>query len=1829
MVFEYNITDEYSINNFIIIKDNRLIIKQNFGEPGIIIKFNGNNIDDISENKIIMKVLVESNRKILVGGNCISGKKSVDSEKETEIIIEPKSQIVNQIKIFIRNPNINDWFKLNKFNLISPYEITIEKMINIDLTPSYNLLENNLLENNISESPQIDNKIELFDACEDKGINIANPDDDVEIIELNLKYQTKLETDREIFANKGIKQIIISESLKEYNRIQKLYNLKNYYNNKEPCLFFGLYNRIDIERLQKHEGDKYVMYGGTDCDFRFTERNKNFEKIKDMEIKYISISEDIEERLKSKNKESELIKIDLVEYEKFVGESKGNKIYVYLGRKEIEEKEIGTERDIYGYKEYLEIKERFPEFEFIESNKINKKYDEMADIYKECFIGLRLTKHDGNANTVKEMGALGIPVVHNGKEKNCLNWKTIDDIELNIKYVWIERLMKDFSKYKDILFISTDYPNYGGIATNTLKLINFFEKNNHRVFGLYHAVNAPEYGMYDNNIYITDNLKKGINRTKKFFGKDPDLIIIRNYTEINIIRSRFTSKVFFMVPGIFLPNINKRPDEIKSKKEFDEIAHPKIISCIMRSYRVFTNNCDTMQLLNKYCNINTEIFYFMNLPFYGKKYMQDEDWYKREYDLGVIISDYTRPVKNIPAIRRILERNPEKNKIVIGKNSNILKDIPNTTIIDLIPNNEVLEKLKKIKYLINESYVEKLNNTILEAKYQGCKIYEDTIENTNILIVSTQYPNYGGGATLAYKFHEYLLNNKINSYCLFLDKNYKLKNPNKLKNVDMYDIDLQNDINKLEKLKASIQNEIGKPDIIIGFNYVAPFFIKKVFNECKVAYYMTGSKYISDVGMTSDEFINRKERKLNEIVKEELKTIEGSDYIIPNSYLTESVFSDTYYNYYNKLESILPLEYLFYEKQEEKEEKEYDILVVASRYDRQVKNIELVKDIFESIELKDYKKCCIGKFSDKFISKENNTTHLGFLDDKKIDEIMAKSKIIIITSKFESMSITLIKGLKNNCIILTNKNVGASYLVDNTMIMENFNKEEWINKIKIILNNYDYNKKVIKNNLEFLNFNFLDYIKKIVHKENKKDKHILICSIDTPYIGGSATNSYNMIKELRKKGNKVSGLFISGKEDELDPDKIGNIYFALMDKEIEKRAYESITKIMADSKIDIILVKNYKCFCIINFIIKKYYKKQIPIIFSPSGSKYVSDMREIDKLQTIQIDNEYIENLDNSELYELITKYDDNIEIYVMNKAQNILPNSELTYNILKKIYNNEINLSFPINITYIDYKNNNLKLEREYDVGFICYSWKRKIKGGDIMKNIIKNLNPNLKILVVGLNSGLKSNDNITVKDNLNHEELLKFMNKTKILCFTSYYDSSPNVLKEAISCGCKIILTENIGNSEIIEKEYVVKLEDYEIWKEKIEKLLKTNHQNIINDEIYNNIPDKLINYIESCIKFNNENIKESVGIYKVPAEWDTEHLGNFDDYIKENIELKTINIKNYGILQNEIFRNIKSDIYFEMFIKESINREIKKINWLIVSKDFYKNSKVLLNRFRPYENKNIEIYLINNCKELFYFKNRTFYYVRGNYYNLYDKLTGNNETILYPATALIYNQNLELQVQKVINYNFKYVLYDEPLNKDLWQQMFPKSKLIHFIKKPNNEFMYIEKERIYDIIFVASENQSTKNHHLFIEMLKYFDEQKYNLNILYVGNLKEINNLNLGCIKLDIKFWVNHDELISLYNQSKINILFSGRDALPRVLIESLSCGCFNIALDTLSDGKYLLNNEVGQLLSFDLDKKYDKTKKSISYVSSNKIFEKIFDLIKNKYNHKEISIKFKTL
>ena len=75
-----------------------------------------------------------------------------------------------------------------------------------------------------------------------------------------------------------------------------------------------------------------------------------------------------------------------------------------------------------------------------------------------------------------------------------------------------------------------------------------------------------------------------------------------------------------------------------------------------------------------------------------------------------------------------------------------------------------------------------------------------------------------------------------------------------------------------------------------------------------------------------------------------------------------------------------------------------------------------------------------------------------------------------------------------------------------------------------------------------------------------------------------------------------------------------------------------------------------------------------------------------------------------------------------------------------------------------------------------------------------------------------------------LNHRKVMNIIGNSKLVICTSYYDASPNTLKEALSCGSNILLSKNCGWSEIYPKEFVCSdVYNFEEWKDKASYLVK----------------------------------------------------------------------------------------------------------------------------------------------------------------------------------------------------------------------------------------------------------------------------------------------------------------------------------------------------------------------------------------------------------------------
>lgn len=1085
-----------------------------------------------------------------------------------------------------------------------------------------------------------------------------------------------------------------------------------------------------------------------------------------------------------------------------------------------------------------------------------------------------------------------------------------------------------------------------------------------------------------------------------------------------------------------------------------------------------------------------------------------------------------------------------------------------------------------------------------------------------IIITSTQYPRYGGAATCAYEMHKYFIKQNIPSVCLFFDNNNEdVFNPNDLLNVYHAPLsDNYNDLNNInyDNIKNILANIYGEePYLVYALNYYAPIISKHIFSKSTIYYMTTGCNYINkDNLVDATSFLNRPFDVYDKLSIEKI-TIRLANAIIPNSQLIKNIYEHCYKTYFNDM---IDLHEIFEINGANPDNmiRDYDIAFICSNFNRNVKNVDLIKSIYTCDGLENAKKICIGKFSKSFFPENTkNIIYKDFLQQEEIVKVLNQCKIVLVPSYIESYSITAVEATKCGCIVLTTKNVGCAITINKFFVLDTYCIDEWIDKINIILNNYSYFKEIFFN--DYHSTPPITDLWNVTPSVIGKKINIICSSVDAPYMGGSATNLYRIIKELADiKEFNIYGIFISNFKTNHNPDRLNNIIHIPLNEEMENKLID-LKKIINNKigHIDFILCKSYK----IIPLFKKIFRGS-KIIFTPSGiinnniifgKKYLLDMN-IGK-------NDSSEKNDN----DMDTNYQ-HLNDYSIKQSDMLVPNSLLTYNVINKIYSNPPNLYFPISLSNIinEKINDNNFMDRSYDIIFCAYNWKRKCKNYDLALKIINH--PSLekyKIIIVGENHNGKYGNNVISKNYMKNLQLLELLTNVKVLVVPSRFDSNPNILTEAIVSGCNVVTSRNVGNYENLDKKCIV--DNYQNVEDWIEAIKKCSEQRF---PYYGPTKEKIILDIKNLfIKYH----KKSVGIYKIPPT-----INN----IFNKTTLDVYDNFSYREATDNTFVNdiISYDMYFLLFIELSIKENCKSINYILYDDTIDENIYVNVSKLYPYYPSGTFIWKIRDAKSFSYFNNAEFYFVRGTYYNFFKFLIpGNAKSIFYPATSLGYKKPKKNKL--LTNQKFSIILKHED---SLYDNKYLADKIVIFHKFVSDKFVcYNTNERIYDICFIATAKQTTKNHDLFLHFICYLENIRKKCRIIYVGDLEYIlqencmtNKIrNFQTVKLDNRINCCTKEIIDIYNQSKINILFSGRDAYPRVISESSACGCFNIALDTLTDGKNFYDGYLGKLVGNNNIKKILKDASSLSYTPNIVLWQEIITYMDKTYNHYDISVKFK--
>ena len=291
-------------------------------------------------------------------------------------------------------------------------------------------------------------------------------------------------------------------------------------------------------------------------------------------------------------------------------------------------------------------------------------------------------------------------------------------------------------------------------------------------------------------------------------------------------------------------------------------------------------------------------------------------------------------------------------------------------------------------------------------------------------------------------------------------------------------------------------------------------------------------------------------------------------------------------------------------------------------------------------------------------------------------------------------------------------------------------------------------------------------------------QRILITSTQYPYYGGAATNAYALVKYFRRLGLKVSGAFFEDKDINVDPDSIEGV-FRVPSK--DRGSFNKKINRHLGGEPDLILCKNY-----VAPVLSRSAYPNSKIVYLASGCPHMMEL-SLKNISAIK----YLKSHNSIEF---------SAEKKAIKCSDFIIPNSEIAKKLLLKHYGSSKKILNPFNTSFeINKKPKSISFEkRPYDIGFICSNFNRSVKNSRLALTVFNNFKSSKKIAIGNNSSSFKKIIKTSVFSSKSNDFVIKTLSQTKLIICPSYYDASPNIVREAILCGCNVLVSKNCGWSE-----------------------------------------------------------------------------------------------------------------------------------------------------------------------------------------------------------------------------------------------------------------------------------------------------------------------------------------------------------------------------------------------------------------------------------------------
>jgi len=323
-------------------------------------------------------------------------------------------------------------------------------------------------------------------------------------------------------------------------------------------------------------------------------------------------------------------------------------------------------------------------------------------------------------------------------------------------------------------------------------------------------------------------------------------------------------------------------------------------------------------------------------------------------------------------------------------------------------------------------------------------------------------------------------------------------------------------------------------------------------------------------------------------------------------------------------------------------------------------------------------------------------------------------------------------------------------------------------------------------------------------KVKRDDKpRILITSTQRPYYGGAATNAYALIRYFRSAGYRVAGVFFDNTSADVDPGKIGGVFRHKANRD----TLRSVRTALGGNP-DVIFAKNYAA----PLLSKKIFPTT-PLVYLVSGSPQMMEVsaKKISAMKYLR-SNKVEPFRQEKEAFSISSK---------------VIPNSEIGRLLLVKHYGNSSKIMDPIDTSLAREVNVEHRYfsKRRYDIAFVCSNMGRSVKNAALAKSIFSKIKTKKKI-AIGRGSHIFSNSGTICHGEMTRDEVIHILCNTRLVICPSYYDASPNIIREALDCGANILVSKNCGWSELYPDAFVCEdVYNVDEWVSKANLLIKKN--------------------------------------------------------------------------------------------------------------------------------------------------------------------------------------------------------------------------------------------------------------------------------------------------------------------------------------------------------------------------------------------------------------------